>query len=71
MNAEMQHYVSLDEISNSLNEDAFAKAIHLESISTSQISRRFREDSTGCMYHIRAILTNRNSSLSHLTAQER
>ena len=46
MNAEMQHYGSLDEISNSLNEDAFAKAIHLESISTSQISRRFREMST-------------------------
>jgi len=46
MNAEMQQYTSLDEISNSLNEDAFAKAIHLESISTSQISRRFREMST-------------------------
>ena len=46
MNAEMQHYGSLDEISNSLNNDEFAKAIHLESISTSQISRRFREMST-------------------------
>ena len=46
MNAEMQHYGSLAEISNSLNEDEFAKAIHLESISTSQISRRFREMST-------------------------
>ncbi|MGC1241392.1 MAG: IS4 family transposase [Chryseosolibacter sp.] len=43
INAEMQQFRSLDEISNSLNEDAFAKAIHLESISTSQISRRFRE----------------------------
>jgi len=43
MNAEMQHYGSLAEISNSLNNDEFAKAIHLESISTSQISRRFRE----------------------------
>lgn len=43
MNAEMQQYTSLDEISNSLNEDAFAKAIQLESISTSQISRRLRE----------------------------
>jgi len=46
MNAEMQHYGSLDEISNSLNNDEFAKAIHLESLSTSQISRRFREMST-------------------------
>ena len=46
MNAEMQHYGSLDEISNSLNEDEFAKAIHLDSISTSQISRRFRDMST-------------------------
>lgn len=46
MNAEMQEYTSLAEISNSLNEDAFAKAIHLESIGTSQISRRFREMST-------------------------
>jgi len=46
INAEMQEYTSLDEISNSLNEDAFAKAIHLESISTSQISRRFREMTT-------------------------
>ena len=44
--AEMQEYISLAEISNSLNEDAFAKAIHLESISTSQISRRFREMTT-------------------------
>lgn len=46
MNAEMQQYSSLAEISNSLNADAFAKAIHLESISTSQISRRFRDMST-------------------------
>ncbi|MDR3539979.1 MAG: IS4 family transposase [Desulfosporosinus sp.] len=46
MNAEMQQYSSLAEISNSLNYDAFAKAIHLESISTSQISRRFRDMST-------------------------
>ena len=46
MNAEMQHFGSLDEISNSLNEDEFAKAIHLDSISTSQISRRFRDMST-------------------------
>jgi hypothetical protein len=46
MNAEMQQYSSLAEISNSLNDDAFAKAIHLESISTSQISRRFRDMST-------------------------
>ena len=46
MNAEMKQYTSLKEISNSLNNDAFAKAIHLESISTSQISRRFREMST-------------------------
>jgi len=48
MNAEMKQYTSLKEISNSLNNDAFAKALHLESISTSQISRRFREMST---YH--------------------
>lgn len=46
MNAEMQQYSSLAEISNSLNADAFAKAIHLDSISTSQISRRFRDMST-------------------------
>ena len=46
INAEMQEYTSLDEISNSLNNEAFAKAIHLDSISTSQISRRFREMST-------------------------
>ncbi|WP_045577352.1 IS4 family transposase, partial [Desulfosporosinus sp. I2] len=46
INAEMQEYTSLDEISNSLNKDAFSKAIHLDSISTSQISRRFREMST-------------------------
>jgi len=46
MNAEMKQHTSLKEISNSLNNDAFAKAIHLESISTSQISRRFREMST-------------------------
>jgi len=46
MNAEMQHYGSLKEISNSLNNDEYAKAIHLESISTSQISRRFRDMST-------------------------
>jgi len=46
MNAEMQQYSSLDEISNSLTEDAFAESIHLDSISTSQISRRFREMST-------------------------
>ena len=46
INAEMQEYTSLDEISNSLSNDAFAKAIHLDSISTSQISRRFREMST-------------------------
>ncbi|EGW37644.1 DUF4372 domain-containing protein [Desulfosporosinus sp. OT] len=39
INAEMQEYTSLDEISNSLNKEAFAKAIHLDSISTSQISR--------------------------------
>jgi len=43
MNAEMRQYKSLAEISNSLNKDAFAEAIHLESISTSQISRRFRD----------------------------
>jgi len=46
MNAEMQQYTSLAQISNSLNKDAYAKAIHLESISTSQISRRFRDMST-------------------------
>jgi hypothetical protein len=46
IHAEMQEYTSLDEISNSLNKEAFAKAIHLDSISTSQISRRFREMST-------------------------
>jgi len=46
INAEMQEYTSLAEISNSLTEDAFVKAIHLDSISTSQISRRFREMST-------------------------
>lgn len=46
INAEMRQYSSLAEISNSLSEEAFAKAIHLESISTSQISRRFREMST-------------------------
>ncbi|WP_407306410.1 IS4 family transposase [Desulfosporosinus sp. SB140] len=46
INAEIQEYTSLDEISNSLNKDAFAKAIHLDSISTSQISRRFRDMST-------------------------
>ena len=46
INAEMKQYSSLAEISNSLSQDAFAKAIHLESISTSQISRRFREMST-------------------------
>ncbi|MDD2402458.1 MAG: IS4 family transposase [Clostridia bacterium] len=43
INAEMKQYSSLAQISNSLSEDEFAKAIHLESISTSQISRRFRE----------------------------
>lgn len=43
INAEMREYISLAEISNSLSEDAFAKAINLESISTSQISRRLRE----------------------------
>lgn len=43
INAEMKQYSSLIEISNSLTEDAFAKAIHLESISASQISRRFKE----------------------------
>jgi len=46
MNAEMKQFTSLKEISNSLDNDAYAKAIHLESISTSQISRRFREMST-------------------------
>jgi len=46
MNAEMKQYTCLKEISNSLNNDAYAKALHLESISTSQISRRFREMST-------------------------
>ena len=46
MNAEMRQYTSLAQISNSLNADGFAKALHLESISTSQISRRFREMST-------------------------
>ncbi|OLN27395.1 hypothetical protein [Desulfosporosinus metallidurans] len=46
MNAEMQQYTSLTEISNSLNGDAFAKALHLESTGSSQISRRFREMST-------------------------
>jgi len=53
MNAEMKQYTSLKEISNSLNNDAYAKAIHLESISTSQISRRFREmspDVTGIIH---------------------
>lgn len=31
------------ETSNSLREDAFAEVLHLESINTSQISRRFRD----------------------------
>lgn len=46
MNAKLKQYTSLKEISNSLDNDAFAKALHLESISTSQISRRFIEMST-------------------------
>lgn len=46
MNAEMRQYSSLDEISNSLNEEVFSEALSLKSISTSQISRRFRDMST-------------------------
>ena len=44
INAEMKQYSSLAEISNSLSEEAFAKAIHLESI----IRLRFLEDSEKC-----------------------
>lgn len=41
--AEMAQYRSLDEISKSLDNDELSKAIHLDSISASTISRRLRE----------------------------
>lgn len=42
IHAEMQSYRSLDEISNSLNDEELSQLIRLESISSSTISRRLR-----------------------------
>lgn len=42
IHAQMQTYRSLDEISNSLNDDQFSQSVRLDSISASTISRRLR-----------------------------
>ena len=57
INAEMQQYSSLDEISNSLNNAKLAAAVELESISASQISRRLREmpTETTAMLHAHVV----------------
>ncbi|KAF1085683.1 Transposase DDE domain protein [Sporotomaculum syntrophicum] len=43
IHAQLEQYVGLRDISNSLNENQFNQAIYLDSISASQISRRLRD----------------------------
>jgi hypothetical protein len=43
IHAQLQQYNGLRDISNSLNNDEFSQAVHLDSISASQISRRLRD----------------------------
>lgn len=57
INAELEQCDSLREISNSLNQDELSKALNLDSISASQISRRLRELPTKAVDVIRKTLS--------------